>query len=59
MHVLDQAIADKAKLRDLREGIWLQGWEAFGTGDGKEMHRRPDSNVNRRLAVDGASRADD
>ena len=45
MHVLDQAIRDKSKLRDVRESIWLQGWKGFGTGDGKPMHRRSDSHV--------------
>jgi hypothetical protein len=49
LHVLEQAIKDKSKLRDVYQGIWLQGWKGFGTGDGKPMHRREDSHVNKWL----------
>jgi len=51
MHVLDQAISDKSKLRDVRNRIWQASWKDFGTGDGKAMHRMEKSYVNQRAAL--------
>lgn len=36
-------------LKALHEAVFLMGWKELGTGDGKPMHKRPDSAVNERI----------
>ena len=49
IQVLRNAINDKSSLRDVLHGVYEQGWKDLGTGDGKPMHRREDSAVNKWL----------
>lgn len=45
VQVLRNGVTDKASVKNLLHGVYEQGWQQLGTGDGKPMHQRENSAV--------------